>query len=130
MKIGKKKLGREEKAFVVAEVGQAHDGSVGYAHSFIDIASQIGVDAIKFQAHFASEESTRDEKFRVNFSYVDKDRYDYWKRMEFSPSQLKELKDHSESVGLEFICTPFSNYAIDVLLSLIHISEPTRRYAI
>ena len=38
MKIGKKKLGREEKAFVVAEVGQAHDGSVGYAHSFIDIA--------------------------------------------------------------------------------------------
>ena len=118
MKIGKKKLGREEKAFVVAEVGQAHDGSVGYAHSFIDIASQIGVDAIKFQAHFASEESTRDEKFRVNFSYVDKDRYDYWKRMEFSPSQLKELKDHSESVGLEFICTPFSNYAIDVLQEL------------
>ncbi len=118
MKIGKKKLGRKEKSFVVAEVGQAHDGSIGYAHSFIDIASETGVDAIKFQAHFASEESTRDEKFRVNFSYVDKDRYDYWKRMEFSPSQLKELKEHSESLGLEFICTPFSNYAVDVLQEL------------
>ena len=118
MKIGKKKLGQKEKAFIVAEVGQAHDGSIGYAHSFIDIAFETGVDAIKFQAHFASEESTRDEKFRVNFSYVDKDRYDYWKRMEFSPSQLKELKEHSESLGLEFICTPFSDYAIDVLQEL------------
>ena len=35
MKIGGKKLGPREKTFIVAEVGQAHDGSVGYAHSFI-----------------------------------------------------------------------------------------------
>ena len=37
------------------------------------------------------------------------------KEWNFHHSQLKELKEHTESLGLEFICTPFSNYAIDVL---------------
>ena len=115
MKIGNKEISETGKAYIIAEVGQAHEGSIGNAHAFIDTASKTGVDAIKFQAHFAAEESTRDEKFRVNFSYQDIDRFDYWKRMEISPGHLKELKEHAESLNMEFICSPFSLYAIDVL---------------
>ena len=115
MKIGNKKISKTSKAYIIAEVGQAHEGSIGNAHAFIDAASKTGVDAIKFQAHFAEEESTRNEKFRVNFSYQDIDRFDYWKRMEISPRHLKELKEHAESLDMEFICSPFSFYAIDVL---------------
>ena len=43
---------------IVAEVSQAHDGSLGMAHAFIDAAAAAGADAIKFQAHIASAEST------------------------------------------------------------------------
>jgi N-acetylneuraminate synthase len=118
MKIGNKKISETSKAYIIAEVGQAHEGSIGNAHAFIETASKTGVDAIKFQAHFASEESTRDENFRVNFSYQDADRFDYWKRMEISPCHLKELKEHAESLDMEFICSPFSFYAIDVLESI------------
>ena len=60
-KFGKKYIGDARKAFLIAEVAQAHDGSLGYAHSFIDAASEAGVDAVKFQAHFAQYESTLDE---------------------------------------------------------------------
>ena len=35
--------------------------------------------------------------------------------MEISPRHLKELKEHAESLKMEFICSPFSFYAIDVL---------------
>ena len=35
--------------------------------------------------------------------------------MEISPIHLKALKQHAEDVGLDFICTPFSTYAVDVL---------------
>ena len=115
MKFGKKNIGGDEKAFLIAEVAQAHDGSLGYAHAFIDAASEAGVDAVKFQAHFASEESTLDEPFRVNFSYEDATRFDYWKRMEFTKDQWSGLKDHAESKNLEFLCTPFSAYAVDLL---------------
>ena len=58
-------------ALIIAEVAQAHDGSLGFAHSFIDIAADAGADAIKFQTHIAAAESTVDEKFRVPFTYED-----------------------------------------------------------
>jgi len=104
--------------FIIAEVGQAHEGSLGIAHSYIDALADTGVDAIKFQTHIASAESSRFEPFRVKFSYEDATRYDYWKRMEFTKEQWKGLKDHCEQVGLEFISSPFSNEAVDWLEEL------------
>ena len=60
------------KAFIIAEIGQAHDGSLGILHSYIDAVSKTGVDAIKFQTHIAEAESSKFEPFRVNFSFEDK----------------------------------------------------------
>ena len=65
--------------------------------------------------HLAEAESSSYEPFRVKFSYEDKTRYDYWKRMEFTLVQWKEIKTHCEEVGLDFICSPFSNLAVDWL---------------
>ena len=72
------------KILIIAEVGQAHDGSLGLAHSFIDALSDTGVDIVKFQTHVADAESSEYEPFRINFSYNDATRYDYWKRMAFT----------------------------------------------
>jgi N,N'-diacetyllegionaminate synthase len=101
--------------YIIAEIGQAHDGSLGILHSYVDSLSTTGVDAIKFQTHIAEAESSKYETFRVNFSYTDKTRYDYWKRMEFSLSQWNEIKSHCDQVGLDFISSPFSNKAVDML---------------
>ena len=94
------------KAYVIAEVGQAHDGSLGAAHAYVELAKKIGADAIKFQMHFADVESGPEETWRVNFSYQDVTRYDYWKRMEFTLAQWSELAKHCEG-GLEFVCSAF-----------------------
>ena len=106
------------KPTIIVEIGQAHDGSLGLLHSYIDAISDTGVDAIKFQTHIAEAESSINEPFRVNFSYEDKTRYDYWKRMEFTFDQWKEIKKHCEKVGLEFISSPFSISAVDLLEKL------------
>ncbi|TXE12030.1 N-acetylneuraminate synthase [Seonamhaeicola algicola] len=100
---------------IIAEIAQAHDGSLGMAHSYIDALAKTGVDAIKFQTHIAEAESSIFEPFRVKFSKQDESRFDYWKRMEFTLSQWKELKQHCDDVGLEFMSSPFSNAAVDVL---------------
>jgi N-acetylneuraminate synthase len=102
----------------IAEIGQAHEGSLGIAHSYIDALSKTGVNVVKFQTHIAHAESSINESFRVNFSYEDKTRYDYWKRMEFTPEQWAGLKKHCEDVGLEFVSSPFSMEAVDLLESL------------
>ena len=36
---------------IIAEIGQAHEGSLGIAHSYIDALSNTGVTSIKFQTH-------------------------------------------------------------------------------
>ncbi|MFT5244451.1 MAG: N,N'-diacetyllegionaminate synthase [Psychroserpens sp.] len=104
-----------KKVFTIAEVGQAHDGSLGILHSYIDSVSKTGVDAIKFQTHIAEAESSVFEPFRVNFSYEDKNRFDYWKRMEFTLDQWIGIKAHCDDVGLEFMSSPFSIAAVDLL---------------
>jgi N-acetylneuraminate synthase len=105
----------KNKPYLIAEIAQAHDGSLGILHSYIDAVSKTGVQAIKFQMHIAEAESSIHEPFRVQFSKEDATRFDYWKRMEFTLDQWKGIKAHCDTVGLDFICSPFSNLAVDWL---------------
>ena len=100
---------------LIAEIAQAHDGSLGIAHSYIDALADTGVDTVKFQTHIAEAESSEEEPFRTNFSYEDKRRIDYWKRMEFTKAEWDGLKKHCEDLNLEFLSSPFSNAAVDLL---------------
>ncbi|MBL8059151.1 MAG: N-acetylneuraminate synthase family protein [Chthonomonas sp.] len=103
------------RCLVIAEVAQAHDGSLGMAHAFVDAAKAAGADMVKFQMHFASEESTPQEPWRVAFSRQDQSRYEYWQRMEFSETQWHELKAHCDEAGITFLCSPFSLRAVEIL---------------
>jgi N-acetylneuraminate synthase len=85
------------------------------AHSFIDAIANAGADAVKFQTHIASEESTRDEPWRIKFSPQDETRYDYWQRIEFTKDQWVGLKQHADDRGILFLSTPFSEAAADML---------------
>ena len=91
------------RCLIVAEIGQAHDGSLGTAHAYIDAVARAGADAVKFQTHIASAESTPAESWRVKFSLQDKSRYDYWKRMEFTEEAWRGLRRHAENAGLLFM---------------------------
>ncbi|GAB2778686.1 N-acetylneuraminate synthase family protein [Salinimicrobium soli] len=102
-------------AFIIAEVGQAHEGSLGMALSYIDALAETGVDAVKFQVHIAEAESSIHEPFRVKFSYQDSSRLEYWKRMEFDKNEWLLLKNRCDEKGVEFLASPFSNAAVDLL---------------
>ncbi|HLP31876.1 MAG TPA: N-acetylneuraminate synthase family protein [Bacteroidia bacterium] len=104
-----------KSTFIIAEIAQAHEGSLGIAHSYIDALAKAGVDAVKFQTHIAEAESSSEEQFRVKFSYEDNTRFDYWKRMEFTPEQWAGLRQHCDDKGVEFISSPFSVAAVELL---------------
>lgn len=103
---------------LIAEIGQAHDGSLGLAHSYIDALAEAGVHTVKWQIHIAEAESSAQEPFRVNFSYEDATRFDYWQRMEFTAEQWAGIKQHCEEKGVEFMASPFSLAAVDLLEKL------------
>ena len=106
---------QQGRCFIIGEVGLAHDGSLGYAHAFVDEVARAGADAVKFQTHIAAAESTAAEPFRVAFSSKDATRYDYWKRLEFSEAEWQGLANHARDQGLTFLSSPFSREAVQVL---------------
>ena len=100
---------------VIAEVAQAHDGSLGTAHAFVDAVADAGADAVKFQTHIARAESSLEEPWHVPFSPQDASRQEYWRRMEFTEDQWAGLKHHADERGLAFMSSPFSDEAFDML---------------
>ncbi|MCO6174173.1 N-acetylneuraminate synthase family protein [Flavobacterium sp. NRK F10] len=101
--------------YTIAEIGQAHEGSLGMLFSFIEALAETGVSAVKFQMHIPEAESSEHEPFRVKFSLEDNTRYDYWKRMSFTLDQWKMIKQKCDESGVVFLCSPFSNQAVDWL---------------
>lgn len=114
-KIADQQVGAGAPILIVGEVAQAHDGSLGTAHAFIDAIADAGANAVKFQTHIAAAESSALESFRVKFSQQDTTRYDYWKRMEFTPEGWSGLAEHARQRGLIFLSSPFSEEAVDLL---------------
>lgn len=105
----------DQRVAVIGEVGQAHDGSLGTAHAYIDAIADAGADAVKFQTHIAAAESRVDEPWRVKFSYADDTRYEYWQRMEFPAQAWAGLRQHADDRGLAFLSSPFSLEAVELL---------------
>lgn len=103
------------KCLIIGEVGQAHDGSLGMAHSYIDAIADAGADAVKFQTHIADAESTPDEQWRTKFSPKNETRFEYWKRMEFSEEEWIGLRGHADERKIKFLSSPFSVEAVELL---------------
>jgi len=47
-----------DRVVVIGEVGQAHDGSLGTAHAFVDAIADAGADAVKVGKFAAAGEGT------------------------------------------------------------------------
>jgi len=102
---------------IIAEIAQAHNGSFEKALSYIKALAPSGIDAVKFQMHQADAESSVHEPFRIPMPGYNS-RMDYWRAMEFSMEQWQVLKQTCEQYGMEFLCSPFSNAAINRLEDL------------
>jgi len=116
--IGSKLIGDGYPTFIIAEVGQAHDGSLATAHAYVDAIAEVGADAVKFQTHIAEAESTKNDQFRVPMGGQDKTRYDYWQRMEFTREQWQQLANHARERDLMFLSSAFSLPALELIVSL------------
>jgi N-acetylneuraminate synthase len=103
------------RALIIGEVALGHEGSLGMAHAFIDAIAAAGADAVKFQTHCASVESTQTEPWRVRFSVQDESRYDYWRRTSFTEPQWAGLKQHADDRRLLFLSSAFSVEAVELL---------------
>lgn len=101
------------KVTIIAEVGLGHDGSVGNACRLIDAAAEAGADAVKFQTHLADAETLPEAPNPPYFN--GEPRYRYFQRTAFTLAQWRGLKRHCAARRVEFLSSPFSLEAVELL---------------
>lgn len=99
--------------FLIAEIGSVHDGSFGNACKLIELAARCGANVVKFQTHISSAETLRNAPSPTYFS--GEPRYEYFERTAFTPMQWKELYKECRHHRVEFLSSPFSLSAVDLL---------------
>ena len=100
--------------YIIAEIGNTHEGSLGLAKQFIKVAAECGVDAVKIQTHIFSAESLSNAPSPPYFT--DESREDYFARTSFSRNQYLELKEFSQTnCNVDFLSSPFSVDAVQFL---------------
>jgi N-acetylneuraminate synthase/sialic acid synthase len=111
------KSNSDETPFVIAEVGQNHQGDLDVAREYIRIFAFEGADAVKFQ--------TRNNKYLFS-----QDAYDapyasenafaetygaHREKLELKPEWLPILKEDCIKYGVKFMSTPFDEPSLDLL---------------
>lgn len=102
-----------KQPMLVAEIGSVHDGSFGNAKKLIELAAKSGANAVKFQTHIADAESISNAP-NPNY-FQSENRMDYFKRTSFTFKQWLELKHLAKKFKIDFISSPFSLEAVDLL---------------
>ena len=101
---------------IVAEIGNAHEGSLGMALAYIDAVADAGADAVKFQCHDGDPVS----EFRPGtFFPQDATRQDYWRRVGFTRNQWGQLKRRARDKGIEFGVSAFCREGVAAVCGLI-----------
>jgi N,N'-diacetyllegionaminate synthase len=105
------------KTYIIAEIGNTHEGSLGLAKQFIKVAAETGIDAVKMQTHIFEDESLEDAPNPPYFK--NESRKEYFERTAFTSEQWRELKRYSEEdLKVDFFSSPFSLEAVDMLESI------------
>lgn len=112
MSNGIKKIRNE----VIAEIGSVHNGSLALAKKLIKKAAECGADTVKFQLHLSEFETLKDAPSPDYFKK--ENRYEYFNRINFSQLDWLEIKKFCELNKVEFLCSPFSIEAVDILEKL------------
>lgn len=98
---------KKESVFIIAEVGNLHNGSFALAKRFIRKAAECGADAVKFQTHIFDAESLPDAP---NPPYFKKEsRKAYFERTAFTAGEWRALRRFAEKkCTIEFMSSVFS----------------------
>lgn len=109
-KIGTIEIGKELPPVVIAEIGINHEGSLEVAKEMVDAAARAGAQIIKHQTHVVEDEMSDDAKSVIPGN-ADVSIYSIMERCSLNEEDETLLMQYVQSLGMEFISTPFSRAA-------------------
>lgn len=107
-----RKIGKDFKPFIIAEVGINHEGHLDKALKMVDDAAMAGCECVKFQTHIIEDEMIPNDVVPI---HTKETIWDIMDRCKLSEKEEIELKKYVESRGMIFLSTPFSRDAANRL---------------
>ena len=107
--------------FIIAEAGVNHNGSIELAYELIDVASESGADAVKFQTFKAENlvsKNAEKAEYQKQTTDASESQFDMIKRLELDIDAHKKLIDYCQEKDIMFLSTPFDHESIDLLNEL------------
>ncbi len=103
--------------FVIAEAGVNHNGRLDIAVKLCDAAKQSGADAVKFQTFRAQDLVTLDAPTAEYQQRAtgNTTQFEMLQALELDDAAHQHLANHCRAIGLEFMSTPFSIEAVNLL---------------
>jgi len=115
-KIGSKVIGKNQRAYIIAEIGSNHNNDLNLAKKLIKEASNTGVDAVKFQTFKAKNHYS---KFTPGFKYLKNyNTYKLIQSLEIKREWHPILKEYAEKNKVDFFSSPCDYEAVDQLNSI------------
>lgn len=110
----------KNNCYVIAEAGLNHNGSMDIAKKLIDLAALAGADCVKFQKRTVDKLAVKETLDATDnrFPAFGKTYREIREHLEFSFEEYQELKNYTESKGLDFLSTAFDTDAVDFLEKL------------
>ncbi|WP_249137527.1 N-acetylneuraminate synthase family protein [Bradyrhizobium canariense] len=115
VRIGNRLLGDGEPCYVIAEIGNNHNGDFDRAIALVDAAVAAGADCAKFQmrkldeVYRASSLSGKDDDLAVEYTL------DLLRRFELPIAQQKKIAEYCAAKGIQYLCTPWDAKSVAVL---------------
>lgn len=129
MSFKKKYLKDNKLPYFIAEIGINHNGHIDLAKKMIDASKDARADAVKFQKRNFEALLLPGLEVEEPTGYLSKNENDFpsedrafgtWtypdKRLEFKDEQVLELWEYTESLGLDFIVSPWEEKSVDFLV--------------
>ena len=105
------------RTFVIAEVGNNHNGDLERALAMVDQAVAMGADCVKFQMRHLDQVYRRRSLDRSSEDLGTEYVLDLLRRFELSVDEHRRLADHCRDKGILYLCTPWDGSSIGVLES-------------
>jgi len=121
IKIGNNILGENHPVYIIAEAGVNHNGKLDIALELIRNAKKIGADCIKFQTFKADAVVTKDApkaEYQLKVTEQEESQYEMLKALELSFDSYQTILEECESVGIDFLSTPYNKEDVDFLMKL------------
>jgi len=117
------KYKKYSKPYIIAEIGVNHGGDLDTAKKLIKLAKEGGADAAKFQTYKADKIASINSPAYWNIEKeATKSQHELFKKYDsLEQEDYIELASYCNTIGIEFLSTPFDLEAVDSLDPLVKL---------